>query len=111
MTNVSPKSNVYAAIASPASGSLEAEASKLTVSGAGPNVGDALRRAIGGLFGRQKKLPTNVYAGVFAVLSVALDPVTLVVPLPLKVRGLMLASVLPALGALLLALHVVKVES
>ena len=36
---------------------------------------------------------------------------TFVVPLPLKVRGLMLAMVLPPFGALELALQVAKLES
>src|ERR1044072_7808061 len=57
---VSPKSKVYDAIASPASGSEEAEPSKFTVSGAEPDSGAALSTAVGAVCGRQKLLPTSV---------------------------------------------------
>ena len=99
MKLVSPKSKVYDAIASPASGSEEPEPSKFTVNGAEPESGAALNTAVGGVCGRQKLLPTSVYEGVLDVLSVAVDPVTLTLPVPLNVRGLMFAKVEPRFGA------------
>src|ERR1700682_3002259 len=85
-------------MASPESGSKDPEPSKLTVSGGGPVTGEAFNCAMGACWGRQKLLPTSVYAGVFTVESVADEPVTFVLPLPLKVRGLMFAKVDPFFG-------------
>src|SRR3954469_18236009 len=47
-------------MASPST-SLEAPASKVTASGAKPEVGLAVSAGTGGWLGRQKKLPTKVY--------------------------------------------------
>src|SRR4051794_7622897 len=49
----------------------------------------------GGVHGR---LPASVYDGVMLVLSAAVEPVTLTLPFPAKVRGLMLPRVCPATG-------------
>src|SRR5205809_7193048 len=45
-----------------------------------------------------ERLPASVYDGVMLVLSAAVEPVTLTLPLPAKVRGLMLPRVCPATG-------------
>jgi hypothetical protein len=54
----SPKSNVYDAISSSASGSDDPDASKPTVKGRGPVVGEALRTAVGAAFA-QKAFPES----------------------------------------------------
>src|SRR5436853_2217690 len=46
---------------SPVSGSDEPDPLKVTLKGAGPLVGAAVRAAIGGVFGAQKSLPETVY--------------------------------------------------
>src|SRR2546426_4299169 len=46
---------------SPASGSDDPDPLRLTINGAGPLLGAAVRAAVGGVFGAQKSLPETVY--------------------------------------------------